>query len=154
LKYPSDLSNVKQLTSPNPDLLLGATLDWVDDAAIAAGLGIQIDPHKIVLKLNDINRVFRSFSDHSVLSAGVSNSFGLPQLLVERKSMSGESLHSCQHQLMGGLRCVVAAMQLVETRLKANLPVVALGLAIVGNYVEVWCMFQYDSMVPISSTIF
>lgn len=68
--------------------------------------------------------------------------------------MSEGSLYSCQHQLMGGLRCVVAAMQLVETRLKANLPVVALGLANIGNYVEVWCMFRYDSTVLIPSTIF
>lgn len=84
MKYTADLPNVKQLTYPKPDLLLGATLDWVDDAVIAAGLDIPNDPHNIVLKLNDVNRVFRSLSDSSVLSAGVSHSFALPQLLVER----------------------------------------------------------------------
>jgi hypothetical protein len=48
---------------------------------------------------------------------------------------------------MGGLRCIVASLVLVEKKLALGLPTTAFGMSNVGNYIELWSMTQMDEAV-------
>lgn len=151
MKYPNDLTGVKSLTSPKPDYLLGITLDMVDDVLDKTYVEVDQDSTSVVFPVQYVHRLFNKFQEWQTFTGGVGQNFGLPQFVLERKSLSGGSLFSCQNQLVGGLRCVVAAMALVESKLSVGAPVIAYGMANVGNYIELWSMTMLDGVrIPAS----
>jgi len=111
---------------------------------------INVRRRKISLPVSELKLIFTKPSQYSDLCVGLGHSFSLPQLILQRKSMAGESLFSCQNQLFGGLRCIVSAMRLLTDNVKAELDVLALGFCNVGNYIELWAMKEIDENVHFS----
>lgn len=147
MKYPSDMGQTKALTYPKPDWLLGVTLDHLDPKLFTSGIMSPSPTANIVFPMTAINRALKVANDFSDFCCGIGHCFGLPQFVLERKSMSGGSLFSCQNQLIGALWAVVGAMKVVENRLQKGLNTVAFGVVNVGNYMELWCLFEYDRTV-------
>jgi hypothetical protein len=108
---------------------------------------LRENPVKFIIPLQQVDRVFHQFDEKSRFVGGVAHNFCLPLFVLERKSMSGGTLFSCQHQLMGGLRCIVASLVLVENKLALGLPTTAYGMSNVGNYIELWSMTPMDDTV-------
>ena len=86
------------------------------------------DLAKVVLSFHALSRVFKQSQDFSIFTGGISYNFGLPQFVVVRKSMAEGSFFSCQNQLIGAMRCIVAAMELLKDKLRSNLPAIAYGM--------------------------
>lgn len=146
MKYPVDLDNPKALTQPKPDWILGLTIDIPDDELLAACY-IPNRPTKHLIPMNAVSKIFTTSREYEEFTCSVGHFFAAPLLVLERKSMAGGTLFSCQNQLFGGLRTTIAAMRLTESKLKKGLNTVAIGLCNVGNYVEVWAMIQLDIAV-------
>jgi hypothetical protein len=150
LKYPTDATNVVQLTLPKPDWICGIQLGQMPSDVRASLYPNQRLSLKIALPVSELNIIFNKPFQHQDLCAGIGQSFSLPQIILQRKSMAGGSLFSCQNQLFGGLRCIVSAMRLLKENVDAELDVLALGFCNVGNYIEFWAMTEIDDKVQFS----
>ena len=150
MKYPTDASNVKQLTIPKPDWICGIQLEQMP-ADVSASLypNQRLSP-KLSVPISELNVMFTKASQHQDLCAGIGQSFTLPQIILERKSMSGGSLFSCQNQLFGGMRCIISSMRLVKENINPELEILALGFCNIGNYIELWSMSEIDDKVHFS----
>ena len=147
MKYPSDATNVKPLTIPKPDWICGIQLEQMPPDVYASLYPNQPPSPKLSIPVSELNLVFTKASQFQDLCAGIGQSFALPQIIVERNSMAGGSLFSCQNQLFGGLRCIISAMRLLKENVSAELEIVALGMCNVGNYIELWAMTEIDNKV-------
>jgi len=76
--------------------------------------------------------------DFAEISCGAASQlFCFPTFTIERKSDSGSS-YVAQNQLLGSLLCIYESMKVSHRHIDKNLPVMALGLVNVGNWVELW----------------
>jgi hypothetical protein len=82
-----------------------------------------------------------SMNDFSDVSCGMTGEFAFPSFVIERKSDSG-SLFFAQNQLIGALRCIFEAQLIAQQKLDQKLPVLALGLVNVGNWIEFWAAWR------------
>ena len=83
----------------------------------------------------------QEFADLSLGAIG--DIFCFPTFAIERKSDSG-SLYYAQNQLIGMFRCMIEAQTIAQRRICSLLPILAMGLVNVGNWVEFWAAWFGD----------
>ena len=149
LKFPASVGTAaKVLLAPKPDVVFGSHLKGgiFDDPVYT-----DSSPSVFCLDREKVQS-FLSVQEFSDLSLGaIDDIFCFPTFAIERKSDSG-SLYYAQNQLIGLFRCMIEAQAIAQRRISSFLPILAMGLVNVGNWVEFWAAWFGDEkqVIPVS----
>ena len=150
MDYPTKCDNVSPLSKPKPDIVYAISQDGDDPNSRDEYEPMMHSKSKLILPFGKIFGV-ASYEETMDLQCGNARIL-LPQLIIERKSSSGD-LHNCQNQLFGGLFVVSHAMRLASQLLALPNDPVVFGIANVGHLMEVWAMQLCHDTVQIISFI-
>lgn len=141
LEYPSKLAAIsKDLTAPKPDVVFGSRLD----ASQYNDPVYKDEPPSVYSLDSERLESLLSVSEFCDRSCGaISEKFCFPTFAIERKSDNG-SCFLAQNQLIQTLRCMLEAQWIAKGRINTDLPVLALGIVNVGNWVEFWAAWPND----------
>jgi hypothetical protein len=132
LQYPSRFADLStRAMSPKPDLMVGC---YINGKSVDLALSHNTFARFHVQTLVDAGFAPEDMDD---ISCGLiaSNVFAFPTVLIERKSDNG-SLYVAQNQVLGGLTCILEAIDTTTRRLGNELDIPAIGLVNYGNLVE------------------
>ena len=146
LKLPASLGQAaKLMTNPKPDVMFGSWLNRKEMMSTIHG-----DNQDSIFHLDQDWLARLTRRDFAEISSGAASQlFCFPTFTIERKSDSGSS-YVAQNQLLGSLLCIYESMKVSHLHIDKNLPVMALGLVNVGNWVELWGLWPGTNVLPYS----
>ena len=149
LKFPTRMAKVAEvLTPPKPDVLFGA---YLNRATVESDVYESQDPGIFSLDHHTMDTL--SAQEVSEIACGaVGEQFCFPTVGIECKNDSS-SARLAENHLLGSLRCICELQYIAKRRFDENLPHLALRIASVGKWVELWGCWPRNHPGNVSSQL-